>query len=159
MTVLARDGMGGLTHRAVATEAGVPLASASYHFTGIEDLVLTAMRQANDDLAAAMRADVTDRSITGLARLLAEELNTRPELAIAEYEFYLLAIRRPELRPTVLAWLGVLADSYAPELAGAHRRAFLAVIEGVFLHTLLSDGPADPAVIEATLRASGADAP
>lgn len=154
IAVLARDGIGGLTHRAVATEAGVPLASASYHFAGIDDLIVAAMRQATEELAAAVRTDGVDRSLGGLARLLTHELNTRRALVVAEYEFYLLAARRPELRPVALAWLGLIAGAFAPELTGAQRRTFLATVEGVFLHALLADQPADAAEIEATLRAA-----
>lgn len=53
--MLTRDGMGALTHRAVVAQAGVPLSSASYHFTGIDELVLTAVRQADDDRRRAAR--------------------------------------------------------------------------------------------------------
>lgn len=154
IAVLARDGLAGLTHRAVAAEAGVPLASASYHFAGIDDLILTAMRHATDELAAALRTDAADRSLGGLARLLAHELNTRRELVLAEYEVYLLAARRPDLRPDALAWLDVIADAFAPELTGPQRRAFLATIEGIGLHALLTDQRAEPSTIEETLRAA-----
>ena len=158
VAVLARGGMGALTHRAVAAEAGVPLASASYHFNGIDELVLTAMRRANEDLTAAVRSDLADRSPGGLARLLAHELNTRRELLIAEYEFYLLAMRRPELRPTALAWVDVIADAFAPQLSDPQRRALVAAIEGICLHALLADHPADAVHIEDTLRATPIEA-
>lgn len=154
LAVLARDGMGGLTHRSVAAEAGVPLASASYHFTGIDDLVMTAIRQANDEFIAAMQATGNERSLAGLARLLAEELVMRPHIVVAAYEFYLLAARRPQLRSIALAWLDVAADTYVPGLAGPQRRAFLATVEGVVLHGLLGAHQADPEEIEATLRAA-----
>ncbi len=153
IAVLAREGLGGLTHRAVATEAGVPLASASYHFAGIDDLVVTAMRHATQQLAATVQADSTDHSLSGLARLLAEELTTRRSLVLAAYECSLLAARRPELRADATAWLEVIADAFAPERTGAHRRAFLATVDGVTLHALLASHPADADEIEATLRA------
>jgi TetR/AcrR family transcriptional regulator, regulator of biofilm formation and stress response len=152
LAVLERDGIAGLTHRAVADQAGVPLASASYHFAGIDDLIVTALLRATDDLAATLRADPADRSLARLAQLLADELHTRRDLLIAEYELYLLAARRPHLRPAALGWLELVADAFAPELEGIERQAFQATIEGICLHALLTDAQPDAADIEATLQ-------
>jgi TetR/AcrR family transcriptional regulator, regulator of biofilm formation and stress response len=154
LAVLERDGIAGLTHRAVAEHAGVPLASASYHFAGIDDLIVTALLLATDDLAAALRADSADRSLARLARMLADELHTHRDLLIAEYELYLLAARRPHLRPAALAWLDVIADAFAPDLSRIERQAFQATIEGICLHALLTHAEADAANIEATLQAA-----
>lgn len=122
--MVERDGLAGLTHRAVAAEAGVPLASASYHFAGIDDLAQAALRRANDALVEAVAADGRPASPEGLAELLAEDVARHPGRLVAEYELYLLALRRPELRPEALAWLDVVADRYAPGLRGPARRAF-----------------------------------
>jgi DNA-binding transcriptional regulator YbjK len=138
----------------VAEEAGVPLASASYHFDGIDDLIVTALVQATDDFAATLRADPEDRSLARLARLLVHDLRADRGLILAEYELYLLAARRPHLRPAALAWLDLIARTFAPELAGIERRAFQATVEGVCLHALLTDEEPDAAVIEATLRSA-----
>jgi TetR/AcrR family transcriptional regulator, regulator of biofilm formation and stress response len=154
LAVVARDGVAGLTHRAVAEEAGVPLASASYHFDGIDDLIVTALTRATDDLAATLGADPEDRSLGRLARLLMDDVHANRALLLAEYELYLLAVRRPQLRPAALAWLDVIADAFAPDLEGVDRRAFLATVEGVCLHALLADEVPDPDVIEAILRAA-----
>ncbi|WP_210491306.1 TetR family transcriptional regulator [Patulibacter sp. SYSU D01012] len=153
LRVVERDGLAGLTHRAVAAEAGVPLASASYHFDGIADLAQAALRRANDDLVAVVAADRRPASPQGLARLLADEVARHHGRLIAEYELYLLAVRRPTLRAEALAWLDVVADRYAPELDERARRAFQALIEGICLHALLRPGTADVDEIEATLRA------
>jgi AcrR family transcriptional regulator len=40
--LITRDGVGGLTHRAVAEQAGVPLARVGYHFPTIDDLMVAA---------------------------------------------------------------------------------------------------------------------
>jgi DNA-binding transcriptional regulator YbjK len=44
-SVISRDGLGTVTHRAVADEAGVPLARVAYHFPRIDDLLEAAARQ------------------------------------------------------------------------------------------------------------------
>ncbi len=151
LRVIARDGVAGLTHRAVAEEAGVALASASYHFTGIDDLLATALAHATDELAATLTQGA-DRSLARLARVLADEERDHHGRFIAGYELYLLAVRRPELRARSLAWLDVLADTFAPDLDGAARSAFQATVEGVCLHALLRDRPPTADEIEAMLR-------
>ena len=154
LEVIERDGLAGLSHRAIAEQAGVSLASVSYHFAGIDDLVATALTQTTEELAAALRTDDDDRSLGRLARMIAEEVREHRGRLVAEYELYLLALRRPHLRAQALGWLDVIADTFAPELDGAARRAFRATVEGVCLHALFADGPPDPRAIEATLAAA-----
>ncbi|MBE2320789.1 TetR family transcriptional regulator [Solirubrobacter sp. CPCC 204708] len=154
LAVIERDGLAGLTHRAVAEQAGVPLASASYHFRGIDELAATALNQVTDDLVAALRAE-GDRSLGRLAQLLADEVRDHRGQWIACYELYLLAIRRPQLRDQAFAWLDVIADTFAPTLTGTDRQAFQALVEGICLHTLLRDRPYTAAEIEALLRTPG----
>jgi DNA-binding transcriptional regulator YbjK len=43
--VIAADGVGALTHRAVAEAAGVPLARVSYHYAKVDDLMVAAATQ------------------------------------------------------------------------------------------------------------------
>lgn len=150
LEVVAERGVAGLSHRAVAEHAGVSLASASYHFAGLDELVATALVQANAQVAAAMRAD-GDRSPARLAAVIAEEIEHHRGLWIAGYELYLLALRRPQLRGPALEWLEVVADTFAPELRGPARRAFQATVEGVCLHALFADAPPDPTELEAVL--------
>jgi len=58
--VISRDGLGAVTHRAVADEAGVPLARVAYHFPKIDDLLEAAAREylaAFDVRLGALAAD------------------------------------------------------------------------------------------------------
>lgn len=154
LAVIQRDGLAGLTHRAVAEEAGVPLASASYHFTGIDDLAMTAITQSTNELVETLRAQPSETSLTDLAQLIANEARNRPELFIVGYELYLLAVRRPDLVPEATAWLDTLTDHFAPSLRDDQRRAFQATIEGICMHALLHPERRDAHTIEGTLRAA-----
>src|SRR5689334_19021993 len=65
--VIVDAGVGGLTHRAVAERAGVPLARVSYHFPTVDDLLAAATAHYMDDfdrrladLAAVTIAQGTD---------------------------------------------------------------------------------------------------
>src|SRR5437764_249747 len=44
--VVAQKGIDGLTHRAVAAAAGVPLGSTTYHFATLDDLLEVALHEA-----------------------------------------------------------------------------------------------------------------
>lgn len=153
LEVIARDGLAGLTHRAVAEQAGVPLASASYHFAGLEELAATAFDQVTDEIVQSLHADA-EPTLATLARALADEVEHRRGLWTAGYELYLLAIRRPELRERSLRWLEVVADTFAPDLTGPHRQAFQATVEGISLHTLLREQPYSASEIETLLALS-----
>jgi TetR/AcrR family transcriptional regulator, regulator of biofilm formation and stress response len=151
--VIERDGVAALTHRAIAERAGVSLASVSYHFAGIDELVSTALRQATEELVATLRAQ-PDHSLAALARLLVEEASGNGDRLTISYELYLLALRRPQLRADAMSWLDAIADSFAPDLDGLPRQAFQATVEGICLHLLLRDEPWQPAEVERLLRLS-----
>lgn len=154
LAVMGRDGLSAVTHRAVAEEAGVPLASASYHFHGLKDLIDQAMQRASEDLAKTLEGRPADSDGPGgLAELVFDAVTGERDLLLAEYEFYLHTARNGGSRGIAMAWLDLVADAYARELVGSQRQAFKALIEGVFLHSLLQSESADRSTIEATLRA------
>lgn len=51
LAVLARDGVAGITHRAIGEAADVPLGSITYHFKTLDDIVQLAFRTHVDKLA------------------------------------------------------------------------------------------------------------
>jgi AcrR family transcriptional regulator len=54
--VIVEDGVGALTHRAVAEAAGVSLARVSYHFPKVEDLMVAATSRYLDEFDERLRA-------------------------------------------------------------------------------------------------------
>ena len=40
LDLIAEEGVAGVSHRKIAARAGVPLGSMTYHFTGIDELLL-----------------------------------------------------------------------------------------------------------------------
>ena len=49
--VVGEKGIAGLSHRTVAAEADVPLGSTTYHFKTLDELLVAALRQANEGFA------------------------------------------------------------------------------------------------------------
>jgi DNA-binding transcriptional regulator YbjK len=111
LRVIGREGREAVTHRAVAEEAGVPLGSTTYYFDSRDDLLGQALEHVSAlevERYARLREDL--RSVkTGreLADRLISELVAAAEdrvAYIAEYELWLEAGRRPDLRAAAQSW-------------------------------------------------------
>ncbi|MEV6649575.1 TetR family transcriptional regulator [Streptomyces sp. NPDC051219] len=148
--VVARKGIGGLSHRSVAAEADVPLGSTTYHFKTLDELMVAALRQANEGFAKAVsesgafedpHADLAEE----LARLLGEWLSGDRTGVELEYELYLAALRRPALRPVAAEWCEGVAEALAARTDPVTARALVALMDGICLQVLLTDAAYDPA--------------
>jgi DNA-binding transcriptional regulator YbjK len=122
LRVIGRSGRQAVTHRAVAEEAGVPLGSTTYYFDSRDDL----LRQALEHVAASEVVRYAERgeelrsvkSARELADRLVDDLveAARDRIAyIAEYELWLEAGQRPELREAAQSW----CDAEQRSVAGA----------------------------------------
>ena len=65
--VVAARGVGGVTHRAVAREAGVSLSTTTYYFTSLDDLLTQAFLRLTDQMQSCPAAsmDVFARTVEG----------------------------------------------------------------------------------------------
>jgi DNA-binding transcriptional regulator YbjK len=125
LRVIGRDGREAVTHRAVAEEAGVPLGSTTYYFDSRDDLLGQALEhvarkeiERHRMLGEELRKAKTPRA---LADLLVNELIFEAEdrvAYIAEYELWLEAGRRADLREAATAW----CDAVQLAVAGAMER-------------------------------------
>ncbi|HVK22832.1 MAG TPA: TetR family transcriptional regulator [Actinokineospora sp.] len=146
LRVIEADGVAGVSHRSVAREAGVPPTSLTYHFAGLDDLLVDTLTWSAENLAVETRDLIESSRIKGgspaaaVAALLATALGPRRGRTMAEYELYLLAARRPALRPAARLWLDVLTSlARHPDEVGF--RAFLAGVDGMLMQGLIDDEP------------------
>ncbi|MEU6389827.1 TetR family transcriptional regulator [Streptomyces sp. NPDC046939] len=148
--VVGKKGIAGLSHRTVAAEADVPLGSTTYHFATLDELLVAALRQANEGFAKIVAArgawqdparDLADE----LAGLLGEWLGGERTGVELEYELYLAALRRPALRPVAVAWCQDLMGPLAERTDPATARALVALMDGICLQTLLTGEEYDAA--------------
>ncbi|MFE2168145.1 TetR/AcrR family transcriptional regulator [Streptomyces sp. NPDC059447] len=137
--VVGAKGIAGLSHRSVAAEADVPLGSTTYHFKTLDDLLVAALRQANEGLAPALTVRDGEDLAGALARLLGEFLAADRGRAELEYELYLAALRRPALRPVAAEWCESVVAALAPRTDPVTARALVAVMDGISLQVLLTD--------------------
>jgi DNA-binding transcriptional regulator YbjK len=148
--VVGKNGLAGLSHRTVAAEADVPLGSTTYHFKTLDELMVAALRQANEgfDKVIASRGGLTDERTdlaAELAGLLGEWLAGDRTGIELECELYLAALRRPALRTVAAEWAQDLADLLARRTDPVTARALVALMDGMCLQVLLTDGVYDEA--------------
>jgi DNA-binding transcriptional regulator YbjK len=145
--IVELKGIAALSHRTVAAEAGVPLGSTTYHFAGLDDLLVAALEEVSSEPRSAMKGwaealsealperdrpgpgdeaessggTADRRGEPGLAdvltRLLEEYAHGGRGRIRLEYELYLAALRRPALQPVAAAWLDEMT-----EVVGRHTR-------------------------------------
>lgn len=141
--VVGRSGIAGLSHRTVAAEADVPLGSTTYHFASLDELLVAALRQANEGFATAVtesgaladpQCDIADE----LARITGRWLASDPTSVELEYELYLAALRRPALRPVAAEWCVGVTTIVADRVDPVTARALVALIDGICLQVLLT---------------------
>ncbi|MFC7306616.1 TetR/AcrR family transcriptional regulator [Streptomyces monticola] len=142
--VVGAKGIAGLSHRSVAAEADVPLGSTTYHFKTLDDLMVAALRQANEGFAKVVRedggalADPRADLAAELARLTGAWLAGDRTGVELEYELYLAALRRPALRPVAAEWCWGITDLLADRTDEVTARAVVALLDGICLQVLLT---------------------
>jgi DNA-binding transcriptional regulator YbjK len=145
--LLGETGARSVTHRAVAERAALPLASTTYYFESVQQLIEEAFKLHVAErvaelvgLAAAVGAG--GASAQDMAGRLAEVLVTRPaSVLVAQYQMYLEAARNPALRPAVAEALAAFERLAGTVLGALGARepeqaaeAFVALLDGFALH-------------------------
>lgn len=116
--LVARDGTGGLTHRKVAREAGVPLAATTYYFESKEALfqeTLASVAEAEiarlrELRASTPRGDLNQRLLDAFVGPHTTSSEAGARIQLAQYELFLEAGRRPKVRPIARAWTQAYLD-------------------------------------------------
>lgn len=154
--LLGETGAKSVTHRAVAERAGVPLASTTYYFESVHQLIEEALklhvaeRVAELEQMAAMALGAGGASAADIAERLAEVLVSAPgPILAAQYQLYLEAGRNPVLQPAVADALAAFEGLAAQVLTALGARdpegaaeSFVALLDGFALHRLAR--PRDP---------------
>jgi DNA-binding transcriptional regulator YbjK len=163
--LLCEGGFEAVRHRAVADRAGLPLASTTYYFASLEELV----EQAVEYLGAVESAQLRDR-VEGLPRrrrgaeaaadLLVDLLagDSTREHTISRYERYIACARNPALRGVEQRMLRQRVDAVVEAMSRSGRRAradmmraLLYTVDGAVASALAGDGDAPRDYVRATL--------
>lgn len=162
ISTLARDGMRGLTHRAVDRAAGLPEGSASYYFRTRQTLLQATVERLAEldstdmpprtdmppstDLPAPHGQDL-DAFAAAAARIVESWLTSGRERQLARYELALEATRRPELRQALVASGATIRALVASQFAAAGVRQpgqraadFVAFLDGLLFDQIAGAG-------------------
>jgi TetR/AcrR family transcriptional regulator, regulator of biofilm formation and stress response len=155
--VVAREGLRGLTYRAVADEAGVANTLVAHHF-GTRDALLQAALEwaAEQSIGISLLEPATGR-LNDFAAGLAELVQGDADMQAFQYELALEARRRPELMPAVERMYRGYIEATRRELMRLGldepnddlARAVFALLDGIVLQqTLFGDQAATEQVVE-----------
>ncbi len=148
LRVIERDGIAGVTHRSVAREAGVPTTAPTYYFATLDDLLIATLLWSAEVLCDDMlRIVASGGSAREIAKVIARAVDENRGRTLAEYELYLLAGRRPELKAAARRWLDLAVEAVRPADPVAFR-AFLAAIDGLLIQGLIADAAPDEDELE-----------
>jgi TetR/AcrR family transcriptional regulator, regulator of biofilm formation and stress response len=157
MAIIGEDGLQAVTHRAVASRAGVSLGAISHHFPTREELLRSTLRHAAaveverlERLALTLQSrafEIRDW-VHAMSAALGGDLKRNPSRHLAQYELLLACARDPELRGLSRAWrdahlrvseVGLrAAGSKAPE---EHAQLLTAAVTGLLLKQLAYPEP------------------
>jgi DNA-binding transcriptional regulator YbjK len=156
IATLARDGMRGLTHRAVDRAAGLPEGSASYYFRTRQALLQATVERLADldttdmldsTVLAALPGPDLDTFGDAAAGIVESWLTTGRERQLARYELALEATRRPELRQALIASGAAIRAMVASQFAAAGVRRpdqraadFVAFLDGLLFDQIAGAG-------------------
>ncbi|WP_249132671.1 MULTISPECIES: TetR/AcrR family transcriptional regulator [unclassified Bradyrhizobium] len=152
LRIIGRKGLDGVTHRAVAVEAGLSLGAITHHFKTRDALIDGALRFALaretgrlQALALSLQGKAFDVEawLESLVGWYDHELKTRAEIHIACYEAFLAAARSERYRTVVEGWFGIWRQSAELALrAGGsaeprrHAELFVSALIGMLLQQL-----------------------
>ncbi len=157
VTVLGRAGIGGVSMRAIAAEAGVALGLINYHFDDKESLIAAALRRIGDqdaELVAPVTDLAPDEQVRHALGRVAEDEFLRSQYLGLRLQLWSLAAVEPEFdeinRASQIRYRNGLARLIAAACPGlptdeVERRAndILVIQNGIWLTSLLiMDRPA-----------------
>ena len=157
--VLAEGGFDAVRHRAVAERAGLPLASTTYYFGSLDELVAAAVEYGSrielDRCRQALDRADPGGGVDELVELLLDALlgpasRTDAEAVLLRYERFVAAGRRPWLGPLMRSLRVELDALLSDSMARFGRRIdadelarLVAVADGAVISALIESDP-DP---------------
>ncbi|WP_410627573.1 TetR/AcrR family transcriptional regulator [Amycolatopsis sp. cmx-8-4] len=172
--LLVEGGFDAVRHRAVAERAGLPLASTTYYFDSLEDLVAAAVEHhGNAELETGRRRleelATRNRGVQAMVELVLDMLlgpesgdeEADAEAVLLRYERLVATGRRPYLRP-LMRTLSVQLNELLTEIFArsgtpvreAELEKLVALVDGAVVNALIAVDPAPRAAAARMLQAA-----
>jgi DNA-binding transcriptional regulator YbjK len=170
--LLVEGGFDVVRHRAVAERAGLPLASTTYYFDSLDDLIAAAVEQHSRGELVRGRAllealPAEERDLDSVIDLVLDQLLGPPagdrdaELVLLRYERLVATFRRPYLRPLMRTLgtelRGLLQEVFTRSGVSVDERRLeqlIALVDGAVVNALIEVNPNPRAVAHRMLRDS-----
>ena len=167
--LLCEGGFDAVRHRAVARRAGLPLASTTYYFSSLDDLIVKAVEH-----VGALEAQQLRERVASLSRrrrgaestvdvlvdlLVGDDPETQvSEQLISRYERYIACARQPALREVQRRILQQRTDAVVEVVERSGRAvraelvtALVCAVDGAVVAALVDDGEGPRSAARATL--------
>lgn len=157
LETIATHGVHAVTHRKIASCAGVPLGSMTYYFTGMEPLLEEAFtrfthemsRQYRDFFSGVTSQEAACDAIVTL--ILSSEVTTPHSMALM-YQLYAFMHRSEALKAVMQDWMQTSQSTLNQWFDPATARALDAFIEGMTLHFVTDRQPLSRNDLRAMVR-------
>jgi len=157
LSIMLDDGIQGLSHRAVAARARVPLGSTTYYFKDLDALLMASIEKLTE--AARLQFEEWGKGFSSiealpqqLAELIHHRLTRQRDEAILSYELYTFAMRHAAFRVLSESWMGVLKIAVGGYTGEKTAEALVALIDGIMIQGLISPHPPSLERIRSTLK-------
>lgn len=155
--LLCEGGFDAVRHRAVARRAGLPLASTTYYFSSLDDLVVHAVEFTGAQEAAQLGRRLAQlsrrrRGVESTAEVLVDLLlgdSPTPQVSeqlISRYERYIACARQPwlrdvqrRLRQQRTAAVVEVIDRSGRTVRGDHLKALMCAVDGAVVAALVDE--------------------
>lgn len=148
LAVIGERGIEGLTHRAVAEAADVPIAGTTYHYKDKEELLAAALELSVAHYETIMATIPDAQPGYGIAEIIdqtAEALvgcfTTERSVTTVQLELYVAAIRRPALRSIADRFTAATRAMYAHYTDPDTAELLADTAQGMTLRGIASDFP------------------
>lgn len=165
--LLCEGGFDAVRHRAVAQRAGLPLASTTYYFSSLDDLIVKAVEQVGERESLQLQTRVSalsrrrrgaDATADLLVDLLVGDGSRVSEQLISRYERYIACARQPALRDVQRRVLKQRSDAVVEVVERSGRAvraelltALVCAVDGAVVASMVCDGDGPRATARATL--------
>lgn len=143
LEVVELHGVAGTTHRRVAAAADVPLGSMSYHFEGIEQLLVEAFslftsRIADSYAERLKRAKNLQEAREAVVDIICGKVWVTNRSMLLTHELYAYASRSSAMKEVQRSWMTASRRALQAHFDARTTRALDSIIEGVTIHNSAS---------------------
>ncbi len=144
LEVIEEHGVAGLTFRAVAAAADVPLGSTTYHFVDKDELLQATVRLARErsrDTTRRILVDAVSRLglAGGIAHLVEQLTLYGHDRLVLEHDLYLAALHHPSLRAESRQWSDDFVDTVSEYTDPLTARTLGLLFDGLCLQAAVLD--------------------